>query len=127
MSGTLREQLRIGRTDEGAIRPPEIVQFLRTEKMPQQVEIADVLNGAHMIQQLTRGVPALPGESLPPFPLHLLLSLVIGGAVGQEGSVRLFRGAAFHMGGLPRPPRIPADQVVAGNGIDGQALDGGAR
>ena len=127
MSGTLREQLRIGRTDKGAIRPPEIVQLLRTKKMPKQVEITDVLDGAHMIQQLTGGVPALPGESLPSFLLRLFLGLVVRSVVSEESSIRLFRGAALHMGGLPHTPRIPTNQVIAGNDIDRQTLDGGAR
>ena len=80
-----------------------------------------------MIQQLTGGIPALPSESLPSFLLRLFLGLVVRSVVSEESSIRLFRGAAFHMGGLPRPPRIPTNQVVAGNYIDGQALDGGAR
>ena len=87
--------------------------------MPKQVEITDVLNGAHVIQQLTGGVPALPGESLPPFPLRLFLGLVIRSVVSEESSICLFRSAAFHMGGLPHPPRIPTNQVIAGNDIDG--------
>ena len=127
VSGAFREEFGIGRADEGAVGPAEIVQFLRTEEMPKQVEVADVLDGAHVIEQLTGGVATLLGETHPSLPSRRRLGLVVGGVVGEESGVRLLRGATLNVGGLPHPTRIPADEVVSGDHIDGQRPDGGAR
>jgi hypothetical protein len=112
----VREQVRVGGAEEGAVGKPKKVQLWLAHSLTQQLEVPRRVGRGHVLQKLTvalcaefseAGVPADPGVSLGPAHREAC------GEVRKKAQPLLRGIEALDRGALTDPARVPADEVKA--------------